>query len=58
MPVTQIPYKRPFFQISLTPAEIEEDVNNIMTNTKRRRRPSPPTDKAPERQNNHQHNNQ
>jgi len=41
-----LPYKRPFFSITLTPHEIEEDLALIITNTKRRRRNSPPADRT------------
>lgn len=47
----QLPYKRPFFTITLNPHEIEEDLALIITNTKRSgrapRRQTPP----PERHN-------
>ncbi|KAK9862909.1 hypothetical protein WJX84_006491 [Apatococcus fuscideae] len=42
MPVATLPYKRPFFQVTLAPHEIEEDLAIIITNTKRKRRTSPP----------------
>ncbi|KAI8463420.1 MAG: hypothetical protein J3K34DRAFT_527012 [Monoraphidium minutum] len=51
MPIPQLPYKRPFFTITLNPHEIEEDLALIITNTKRAgrmpRRQTPP----PERHN-------
>lgn len=40
-----LPYKRPFFAMTLSPHEIEEDLALIITNTKRRRRASPPADR-------------
>lgn len=35
-------YKRPFFVLTLSAHEIEEDLALIITNTKRRRKNSPP----------------
>jgi hypothetical protein len=47
MPPPTLPYKRPFYKLTLDPQEIEEDLAAIISNTKRRRRSSPPASGNP-----------